>query len=61
MQLSYVGDKEGLLEYIAEQVNCWICMDTGEVGDMEQTFSGEPHMHTTSRSCVCQLREDFEE
>lgn len=31
LELGYVGNPEGLMEYIAGEVKCWDCMDTGEV------------------------------
>lgn len=46
LKLGYVGNPEGLMEYIAGEVNCWDCMDTGEI-----TTGDGPDQDT--RVCHC--------
>lgn len=51
LRLGYVGDIEGLFEYIASHINCWICMDTGEV---TSGYGPDREDHL----CQCQVDDD---
>ena len=54
LDLRYEGNPEGLMEYIAEQVNCWDCMDTGEV-----TSGDGPDRET--HACHCRVDDSDED
>lgn len=57
ISLSYVGDKNGLLRYIGEQI-CEYCFGEGEVDTLDYVYANEPHQaYVGTRKCICQVSE----